>query len=74
MDKFAVQEAFVEIERTFRLTDIQIKFLQEIVVSLPKPELLEVGDFYIQAINSKASKMEELLPSLNPKFQFRYLR
>ncbi|WP_373495500.1 DEAD/DEAH box helicase family protein [Aquiflexum sp.] len=46
LDKLAVKEAFVEIERTQRLSDIQVKFLQEIVESLSQKGLLEVGDLY----------------------------
>ena len=46
LDKLAVKEASVEIERTQRLSDIQVKFLQEIVESLSQKGLLEVGDLY----------------------------
>jgi len=46
LDKIAVKEAFVEIERTYRLSDIQVKFLQEIVESLSQRGILELGDLY----------------------------
>lgn len=46
LDKQAVREAFVEIERTHRLTDIQVKFLKEIVESVSQRGILELGDLY----------------------------
>lgn len=46
LDKQSVREAFVEIERTYRLSDIQIKFLQEIVESISQRGILELGDLY----------------------------
>jgi len=46
LDKKAVREAFVEIERTQRLSDIQVKFLKEIVESLSQQGILELGDLY----------------------------
>lgn len=46
LDKEAVREAFVEIERTHRLTDIQVKFLKEIVDSISQQGILELGDLY----------------------------
>lgn len=46
LDKQAVREAFVEIERKHRLSDIQVKFLKEIVDSLSQKGLLELGDLY----------------------------
>lgn len=46
LDKLAVREAFVEIERTHRLSDIQVKFLQEIVDSLSQIGILDLGELY----------------------------
>ncbi|MEQ8339128.1 MAG: DEAD/DEAH box helicase family protein [Cyclobacteriaceae bacterium] len=46
LDPQAVKEAFVEIERTYRLSDIQIRFLQEIVNSVSQRGILELGDLY----------------------------
>lgn len=46
LDRQAVREAFVEIERTFRLSEIQIKFLQEIVESIAQRGVLDLGDLY----------------------------
>ncbi|MGW8124114.1 DEAD/DEAH box helicase family protein [Roseivirga echinicomitans] len=46
LDKQAVKEAFVEIERKHRLSDIQVKFLKEIVESICQRGILEVGDLY----------------------------
>jgi type I restriction enzyme R subunit len=46
LDKMAVREAFLEIERTHRLSDIQVKFLQEIVDSLSQVGILDLGDLY----------------------------
>jgi type I restriction enzyme R subunit len=46
LDKLAVKEAFVEIERTHRLSDIQVKFLKEIVESLSHQGIFELGDLY----------------------------
>jgi type I restriction enzyme R subunit len=46
LDRMAVREAFVEIERTYRLSDIQMKFLQEIVDSISQRGILDIGDLY----------------------------
>lgn len=46
LDPQAVKEAFVEIERTYRLSDIQVRFLQEIVHSVSQRGILELGDLY----------------------------
>lgn len=46
LDRQAVREAFVEIERTYRLSDIQIKFLQEIVESIAQRGVLDLRDLH----------------------------
>jgi hypothetical protein len=42
LDKQSLKEAFVEIERKHRLSDIQVKFLKEIVESLSRRGILEL--------------------------------
>jgi len=46
LDKEAVREAFIEIERRHRLSDIQVRFLKEIVESISQRGILELGELY----------------------------